>query len=86
MMRTSCSAVVAAVFALSSMAIQAASDCKGLEETTCAGNPACTWTKGYTRSDGKAVAAYCKAKAGNKAGAETASTPAPASAAEGAAK
>ncbi len=86
MMRTACPAVMAAVFALSSMTIQAASDCKGLEETACAGNPACTWTKGYTRSDGKAIAAYCKAKAGNKAGAETAATPAPASATEGTTK
>ncbi len=84
MMRTACSAALAAVFALSSMTIQAASDCKGLEETACAGNPACTWTKGYTRSDGKAVAAYCKAKTGNKASAETAANPA--SAAEGSPK
>ncbi len=76
MTNTVCSAALAAVFALSSMSIQAASDCKGLEETACAGNPACTWTKGYTRSDGKAVAAYCKAKTGNKASAEPAATPA----------
>ena len=86
MMRTACPAVMSAVFAFSSTTIPAASDCKVLEETACAGNPACTWTKGYTRSDGKAVAAYCKAKAGNKAGAETAATPAPASATEGTTK
>lgn len=84
MTKTACSAALAAAFALSSMSIQAASDCKGLEETACTGNPACTWTKGYTRSDGKAVAAYCKAKTGNKASAETAATPA--SAAEGSPK
>lgn len=79
MMHTSCSAVLATVLALSSLTIQAAADCKGLEESACTGNPACTWTKGYTRSDGKAVAAYCKAKAGNKANADAA-TAAPASA------
>lgn len=70
--------VIAAVLSLSSMSIHAASDCKGLEETACAGNPACTWNKGYTRSDGKAVAAHCKAKAGNKAAAEAAPAPVPA--------
>ncbi|MCO5762674.1 MAG: hypothetical protein NHG36_14340, partial [Chromatiaceae bacterium] len=67
----------AAILALSSMTIHAASDCKGLDEKACAANSACTWTKGYTRSDGKEVAAYCKAKSGSKA---SSSTSAPASA------
>ena len=48
-------------------AAYAASPCKGLSETACSANPACGWTRAYTRKDGKEVAAYCRTKVRPKA-------------------
>jgi len=65
-----------ALLAQSSLSVQAASECKGLEQTACSSNPACTWASGYVRKDGKEVAAYCKVKGAAKdAGADKASAP-----------
>ena len=64
------------VFAQSPFSAQAASECKGLDQTACSSNPACAWVKGYVRKDNKEVAAYCKAKgAAQGAGAEKAPAP-----------
>jgi len=76
-----------ALFALSISSVQAASECKGLDQTACSSNPACTWVSGYVRKDGKEVAAHCKAKGAAKgavkdAGAAKAPAPAPAPAPE----
>lgn len=43
-----------ALLAQSSLSVQAASECKGLEQTACSSNPACTWASGYVR-DRKSV-------------------------------
>lgn len=37
-----------------------ASDCKGLPAAECQANSACRWINGYTRKDGREVAAYCR--------------------------
>ncbi len=66
---------MSAVLALSSQVILAASECKGLDQTACAANTACTWASGYVRKDGKEIAPYCKSK-GQKKGAEEGGAPA----------
>jgi hypothetical protein len=45
----------------------AASQCKGLEESACNGNPSCTWISAYTTKSGKSISAYCRSASG-KAG------------------
>lgn len=57
-------------------ATYAASACKGLSETACSANPACGWTKAYTRKDGKPVAAYCRTKTRPKAATSAEAAPA----------
>lgn len=64
-----------AVLVLPSLAVQAASECKGLDQTACGVNPGCSWVSGYARKDGKAVAAYCKSKGEKQAGEEAAAAP-----------
>ncbi len=53
---------------LPGLAVQAASECKGLDQTACGVNPGCSWVSGYTRKDGKEVAAYCKSKGEKQTG------------------
>ncbi|MBK1641030.1 hypothetical protein CKO12_03880 [Chromatium okenii] len=55
----------------------AASACKGLDETACAANTECRWQAGYARKDGAQIAAHCRAVPKKK---EPAATPAPAAA------
>lgn len=57
------------VSALSLPAIEAAaaSQCKGLEESACNGNPSCTWISAYTTKNGNTISAYCRSASG-KAG------------------
>ena len=70
---------LSAFLVLPSLAVQAASECKGLDQTACGANPGCSWVSGYVRKDGKEVAAYCKSKGERKTGEEAAApTQAPA--------
>ena len=64
-----------AFLVLPSLAVQAASECKGLDQTACGANPGCSWVSGYVRKDGKEVAAYCKSKGERKTGEEAAAAP-----------
>jgi hypothetical protein len=64
-----------ALLVLPSLAVQAASECKGLDQTACGANPVCSWVSGYVRKDGKEVAAYCKSKGERKTGEEAAAAP-----------
>ena len=64
-----------ALLVLPSLAVQAASECKGLDQTACGANPGCSWVSGYKRQDGKEVAAYCKSKGERKTGEEAAAAP-----------
>lgn len=62
-------AISAAVF-LAPIGASAASQCKGMAENACQAQAQCTWVDGYTRKDGRSVAAHCKSKPaakGNKA-------------------
>ncbi len=63
---------LSALLVLPSLAVQAASECKGLDQTACGANPGCSWVSGYKRQDGKEVAAYCKSKGEKKTGEEAA--------------
>ncbi len=67
---------LSALLVLPSLAVQAASECKGLDQTACSANPGCSWVSGYKRQDGKEVAAYCKSKGERKTGEEAAAAPA----------
>lgn len=51
---------------LASSAVSAASPCKGMQESACTADSACTWVNGYTRKDGRAVSSHCKLKGGKK--------------------
>ncbi|MFZ1575284.1 MAG: hypothetical protein WAT36_08645, partial [Chromatiaceae bacterium] len=64
-----------ALLVLPSLAVQAASECQGLDQTACGVNPGCSWVSGYARKDGKDVAAYCKSKGEKKAGEEAPAAP-----------
>lgn len=64
-----------ALLVLPSLAVQAASECQGLDQTACGVNPGCSWVSGYVRKDGKDVAAYCKSKGEKKAGEEAPAAP-----------
>ena len=44
----------------------AASVCKGLENSACDSTSSCSWVEGYTRKDGKAVKSFCRSKAKSK--------------------
>lgn len=41
---------------------QAASACKGLEQSACETSAQCGWVKSYERKDGKQVKAFCRTK------------------------
>ncbi|WP_456376616.1 hypothetical protein [Thiolapillus sp.] len=34
--------------------------CKGMEKPDCTASSSCRWVKGYERSDGRAIAGYCR--------------------------
>lgn len=52
------------------------SQCKSLPQGDCVASGSCAWVGGYTRSDGRKVAAYCRA-APKKKSLSTASEAAP---------
>ena len=45
----------------------AATPCKGLTEAVCGETQACRWVQPYTRSDGRAVNGYCRARPAGRA-------------------
>jgi hypothetical protein len=60
------SLVIASILGAVSFSGQAsAADCKGLENTACDGNNACSWVGGYERKDGRQVKSFCRTKAGS---------------------
>ncbi len=63
----------AALFALTGVS-HAQSACKGLSKSACERNDSCSHVKGFTRSDGVKVSAFCRAKPGNGSTAKKAST------------
>lgn len=52
---------------LASAPVNAASQCKGLDNAACNAEAACGWVEGYQRKDGKQVSAFCRTKAKPKA-------------------
>jgi hypothetical protein len=65
-MRIFLSAIIAGTIALmaapASSAEQPQSECKGLEQSACAGRERCSWVKAHKRIKGKEVAAFCRKK------------------------
>lgn len=51
-------------FSFTALTAEAASQCKGLEESTCLDNQACIWVSAYTTKNGNNVSAYCRASSG----------------------
>lgn len=52
----------------------AASQCKGLENTACNSNNACSWVNEYERKDGRKVKGFCRTSSRGKAKAVTKET------------
>lgn len=50
----------------------AASSCKGMIESDCAGTASCRWIDSYTRKDGITINAYCRSKPKSKLAGEKA--------------
>jgi hypothetical protein len=55
-----------ATFAFGVLPAGAASHCKGMAETSCASDGACTWVQPYTRKDGREVRGHCKLARGKQ--------------------
>ncbi len=47
--------------------VQAQSACKGLSSGQCSTKSGCLWVGGYSRTDGRKVKGYCRAKGGKRA-------------------
>ena len=54
------SLVIVSAILLSSVSVQAASQCKGLDNSACDANAACGWVDSYVRKDGREVSAFCR--------------------------
>lgn len=50
-------------------AAYAQSACKGMSQSKCEADSACTWVSSFERKDGKVVNAFCRKAPGKKAGA-----------------
>jgi len=59
-MTVSLFSAVSLVFVLSSGHAAEQGSCRALDHDACVAQPACRWVKGYQRSDGRSVAAYCR--------------------------
>ena len=59
---------------LLSGSINAASACKGLDNTACGASASCGWVESYQRKDGRTVKAFCRTKSVSKAKASEASS------------
>ena len=49
-----------ALFLSAMTSVQAASECKGLEQNICGDSSQCRWIVAYKRSDGRDVRGYCR--------------------------
>ena len=58
--------LLSALTLLSVTPASAANACKGLSKQACDGTESCNWVQGYTRKDGRDVAAYCRIKSPGK--------------------
>jgi len=59
--------VVVTTIALGSSGnVLAAGSCKAMDKEACTASTGCRWIKGYERSDGRKVAAYCRSLPGGK--------------------
>ena len=52
--------------ALGSGNVLAAWSCRAMDQEACTASASCRWIKGYERSDGRKVAAYCRSLPGGK--------------------
>lgn len=59
--------VVIVAMLLLTVSAQAASQCKGLDNSACDANAACGWVNGYARKDGREVSAFCRTSNKGKA-------------------
>lgn len=55
---------------LSAAGTAGASDCKGMSQSQCEGDAACTWVEGYTTKKGVKVDSYCRNKSSRSTGAD----------------
>jgi hypothetical protein len=62
--KTLLSLTVVSSICLSAFEATAASQCKGLEESACIDNQACTWISAYTTKNGNSISAYCRSTGG----------------------
>jgi hypothetical protein len=53
---------ILAIGIVSSGQVNAASQCKGLDNAACDTAAACGWVDGYERKDGRKVSAFCRSK------------------------
>jgi len=51
---------ISLVMLLSTAQVNAASQCKGLENSACNQNASCGWVNGYERKDGRKVKSFCR--------------------------
>ena len=62
--------LIASLSALGAVPAVADNACKALSQPSCDGSTQCSWVQGYTRKDGREVAAYCRAKPAAKSSAD----------------
>ncbi|SDX81232.1 hypothetical protein SAMN05421644_11446 [Allochromatium warmingii] len=60
LLRSRLFAATVPVLFLTTPAVFAASECKGLDQATCAAREECRWMDGYTRKDGIQVSSHCR--------------------------
>jgi hypothetical protein len=65
-LRNSLAIAIATIGLLSSTGANAASACKGLDNSACNAKANCGWVNGYERKDGKKVNSFCRTKARSK--------------------
>lgn len=69
-MITSFAAAASLIVALASGHAGADNGCQSLEKASCTQSKNCRWVKGYKRSDGRSIAAYCRKLPGSRKSAE----------------
>jgi len=72
---TSCALLISLLGGLGLAPAATASSCKGLAETDCSTRDSCTWVQPYSRSDGRSVRGYCRARSGSASAADKPAAP-----------
>lgn len=62
LMRSASTAVIVSAAIMLSVPAQAASACKGLNDSACASAQSCSWINAYARKDGKKINGFCRTK------------------------